>query len=153
MTESTRNPIGPPPRRAAAAPAVQNLVKANRDSAPAEAAAPAQKSQPASASKQITFYMAVDDLKRAKAAYTATSGQEMDRAGPTSSPAPSSWRWPDASGSTTRGRTSLAARKIWPRGGESSPNAVNAVKDSIDGEGTTGRCGSRRACTPPGSLH
>lgn len=79
MTESTRNPIGPPPRRAAAAPAVQNLVKANRASAPAEALAPVQKSQPASASKQITFYMAADDLKRAKAAYTATSGQEMDR--------------------------------------------------------------------------
>ena len=75
MTESTRNPIGPPPRRPAAAPAVQSLVKANRVAA-AEAA---PKPQPASASKQITFYMAADDLKRAKAAYTATSGQEMDR--------------------------------------------------------------------------
>lgn len=84
MTESTRSPIGPPPRRNAGAPAVQNLIKANRATQPSqgeapEATAPATKPLPASASKQITFYMAADDLRRAKAAYTATSGQEMDR--------------------------------------------------------------------------
>jgi hypothetical protein len=84
MNESTRNPIGPPPRRNAGTPAVQNLLKANRaaqptavDAVPADA--PATKPLPSSAPKQITFYMAADDLKRAKAAFTATSGQEMDR--------------------------------------------------------------------------
>ncbi|KRE76600.1 ParB family protein [Arthrobacter sp. Soil763] len=81
MTESTRNPIGPPPRRNAGTPAVQNLIKSNRVAPPpeTEAAAAATKPLPSSASKQITFYMAADDLKRAKAAYTATSGQEADR--------------------------------------------------------------------------
>lgn len=85
MTESNRKPIGLPPRRNADNLAVQNLMKANRDSAatgsdsPAASPAPRPNPLPDTASKQITFYMAADDLKRAKAAYTGTSGQEMDR--------------------------------------------------------------------------
>jgi hypothetical protein len=84
MTESTRSPIGPPPRRnAEASAAVQNLVKANRSTpTPGQstpASAPTLSAAPTSAPKQITFYMAANDLKRARAAYTATSSQEMDR--------------------------------------------------------------------------
>ena len=60
-------------------------MKVNRDSATtgsdSPAASPTSRPNPLpdTASKQITFYMAADDLKRAKAAYTGTSGQEMDR--------------------------------------------------------------------------
>jgi hypothetical protein len=88
MTERTRQPIGVPPRRKAGSPSVQNLVKANRSPATIdgnaagtvpEPAPAAQGPVPDSAPKQVTFYMATDDVKRAKAAYTGTSGQEMDR--------------------------------------------------------------------------
>lgn len=85
MTESNRKPIGVPPRRQADNISVQNLVKANRGSAttgsdsPATAPASRPTPLPDTAPKQVTFYMATDDLKRAKAAYTGTSGQEMDR--------------------------------------------------------------------------
>ena len=71
-----REPIsGPPARRPASG--VQNLLRANRQpvaEAPAEEAAPAAINQ----TKQITFYMRTADRQRAKAAYQATSGQEMD---------------------------------------------------------------------------
>ena len=88
MTESTRQPIGVPPRRKAGSASVQNLVKANRSPATIDGNAAetvpgltpaAQGPLPDSAPKQVTFYMATDDVKRAKAAYTGTSGQEMDR--------------------------------------------------------------------------
>jgi hypothetical protein len=85
MTESNRKPIGVPPRRNAENLAVQNLMKANRDSATTGSDAPAGSPTlrpnplPDTAPKQITFYMAADDLRRAKAAYTGTSGKEMDR--------------------------------------------------------------------------
>lgn len=72
-----REPIGPPPRRQATG--VQNLLKANRAPA-AETRIP--EASPESArvteTKQITFYMPTSDRQRAKAAYQATSGQEMD---------------------------------------------------------------------------
>ncbi|MEW1920738.1 ParB family protein [Pseudarthrobacter oxydans] len=71
-----REPIsGPPTRRPAAS--VQSLLRANREPAaetPAAEAAPARVTQ----TKQVTFYMRVADLQRAKAAYQATSSQEMD---------------------------------------------------------------------------
>ena len=83
MTESNRKPIGVPPRRRPDNVSVQNLVKANRSSGATEGdstgLSPAAAPLPDNASKQVTFYMAADDLKRAKAAYTGTSGQEMDR--------------------------------------------------------------------------
>ena len=85
MTESNRKPIGVPPRRQADNISVQNLVKANRSPGTIEgsssAASPTSTPGPLpdTAPKQVTFYMAADDLKRAKAAYTGTSGQEMDR--------------------------------------------------------------------------
>jgi hypothetical protein len=83
MTESSRKPIGVPPRRRADNLSVQNLVKANRSSGATDgdstATSPDAGHLPVTASKQVTFYMAADSLKRAKAAYTATSGQEMDR--------------------------------------------------------------------------
>jgi hypothetical protein len=83
MTESNRKPIGVPPRRRADNLSVQNLVKANRNSGATDgdstATSPAAASLTDTASKQVTFYMAADDLRRAKAAYTGTSGQEMDR--------------------------------------------------------------------------
>jgi hypothetical protein len=85
MTESNRKPIGVPPRRKPDNVSVQNLMKANRDSATtgSESSVTSPTSRPNSlpdtATKQITFYMAADDLRRAKAAYTGTSGQEMDR--------------------------------------------------------------------------
>lgn len=82
MTDTTRDPIGPPPRRSPGTPAVQSLIKANRTAqVAATEVPPAAPTTPLSASvtKQVTFYMVADDLKRAKAAYTATSGQEMDR--------------------------------------------------------------------------
>lgn len=72
-----REPIGPPPRRPAAG--VQNLLKANRAPAvepqmPVAAPAPVRVTE----TKQVTFYMPASDRQRAKAAYQATSGQEMD---------------------------------------------------------------------------
>lgn len=82
MSDITREPIGPPPRRSPGTPAVQSLIKANRTAqAPVGELSSATPTTPlaASSSKQVTFYMAADDLKRAKATYTATSGQEMDR--------------------------------------------------------------------------
>ncbi|MEO5779163.1 MAG: hypothetical protein ABIQ22_05235 [Arthrobacter oryzae] len=85
MTESNRKPIGVPPRRRAESVSVQSLVKANRSpgttSGEPGVAAPTSSSAPLpdTAPKQVTFYMATDDVKRAKAAYTGTSGQEMDR--------------------------------------------------------------------------
>jgi hypothetical protein len=83
MTESNRKPIGVPPRRRPDNLSVQNLVKANRSLGVTEGdstgTSPAAAPVPDTASKQVTFYMAADDLKRAKAAYTGTSGQEMDR--------------------------------------------------------------------------
>lgn len=85
MTESSRKPIGVPPRRQADNLSVQNLVKANRspgttgDNSNAASPQPVPVLLPNSAPKQVTFYMATDDLKRAKATYTGTSGQEMDR--------------------------------------------------------------------------
>lgn len=85
MTESNRKPIGVPPRRRADSVSVQNLVKANRSrgATDGDSAAASPISHPAplpeTAPKQVTFYMATDDVKRAKAAYTGTSGQEMDR--------------------------------------------------------------------------
>jgi|TARA_R100000935_G_scaffold56915_1_gene89591 hypothetical protein len=84
MTESNRKPIGVPPRRQSDNLAVQNLVKANRSpgtNGDAAATSPASHAGPLpdTAPKQVTFYMAADDVKRAKAAYTGTSGREMDR--------------------------------------------------------------------------
>jgi hypothetical protein len=85
MTESNRKPIGVPPRRQAGSASVQNLVKANRSSGTSEGAAGAPSSSshsdtlPDTTPKQLTFYMARDDVRRAKAAYTGTSGQELDR--------------------------------------------------------------------------
>lgn len=72
-----REPIGPPPRRPAAA--VQNLLKANRgpaDGTPQPEVAP----EPAvsSATEQVTYYMLGTSRKRAKAAFNATRGQEED---------------------------------------------------------------------------
>lgn len=75
MTES-REPISLPPRRPAATPQIQNLRKANREAA-APAAPPAAE-VPSKRRPQVTFYMDAASLKRAKAAYRATSGQEMD---------------------------------------------------------------------------
>ncbi|WP_186313723.1 ParB family protein [Paenarthrobacter nicotinovorans] len=71
-----REPIGPPPRRPAAG--VQNLIRANR---PAQESPERQDEvlQPRiGETKQVTFYMPLIDRQRAKAAYQATSGQEMD---------------------------------------------------------------------------
>lgn len=84
MTESSRQPIGVPPRRKPDSATVQNLVKANRNpgasaSKEAQSTPAVQAPLPNAAPKQVTFYMAADELKRAKAAYTGTSGQEMDR--------------------------------------------------------------------------
>src|ERR1700712_3708640 len=85
MTESDRKPIGVPPRRRTENISVQNLVKANRRSAPTDGSSAATSTSsltstmPDTAPKQVTFYMATDDLQRAKAAYTGTSDQELDR--------------------------------------------------------------------------
>ncbi len=79
MTERTRQPISVPRRRQADSVSVQNLVKANRSPGVTEGNAADQEPLHNSAPKQVTFYMASDDVKRAKAAYTGTSGQEMDR--------------------------------------------------------------------------
>jgi hypothetical protein len=70
-----REPIsGPPARRPSG---VQSLLRANREPAaetPAAEPAPARVNQ----TKQVTFYMRAGDRERAKAAYLATSSQEMD---------------------------------------------------------------------------
>jgi len=73
-----REPIGPPPRRPSGG-GVQNLLKANRvptadTQAPATPveAVPSQKKQP------VTFYMLPADRQRAKDAFKATNGEEMD---------------------------------------------------------------------------
>ncbi|WP_427008785.1 ParB family protein [Pseudarthrobacter sp. H2] len=88
MTERIRQPISVPRRRQAESVSVQNLVKANRSPGTTEGNAAQTVPKPTSAvqeplldsaPKQVTFYMASDDVKRAKAAYTGTSGQEMDR--------------------------------------------------------------------------
>lgn len=84
MTESSRKPIGVPPRRRDDRASVQNLVKANRSPGTEDVAgAPSSSSHgdtlPDTTPKQLTFYMARDDVRRAKAAYTGTSGQELDR--------------------------------------------------------------------------
>lgn len=81
MSESNRKPIGVPARRQTDNRSVQNLVKANRSPGTTEGSSNAASPGPLpdTAPKQVTFYMATDDLKRAKAAYTGTSGQEMDR--------------------------------------------------------------------------
>lgn len=82
MSGNSRQAIGVPPRRQGSGSSVQNLVKANRNSgapvADPEASPESLTPLPNRAPKQVTFYMATDDLKRAKAAYTGTSGQEMD---------------------------------------------------------------------------
>jgi hypothetical protein len=74
---TTREPIGPPPRRPSAG--VQNLIKANRESG-SEATQPAATPAPArtSSREQVTYYMPGDARKRAKAAFNATRGQEED---------------------------------------------------------------------------
>lgn len=74
MTQN-REPIGPPPRRPAAG--VQNLLRANRV-IPLETSAPATEPAPVSRKEQVTFYMPSSDRQRAKDAYKATNGQEMD---------------------------------------------------------------------------
>jgi len=73
-----REPIGPPPRRPSGG-GVQNLLKANR--APAsESQAPVTpvEAVPSSKKEPVTFYMPGADRQRAKAAYKATNGEEMD---------------------------------------------------------------------------
>jgi hypothetical protein len=71
-----REPIsGPPARRPS--PGVQNLLRANREPA-AETLAAEAAPAPVNQTKQITFYMRAADRQRAKAAYQATSSQEMD---------------------------------------------------------------------------
>lgn len=74
---TTREPIGPPPRRPSAG--VQNLIKANRESSSEAAQAPTA-SAPAgtSAREQVTYYMPGGARKRARAAFNATRGQEED---------------------------------------------------------------------------
>jgi hypothetical protein len=77
MSESAREPIGLPPRRASG---VQNLLKSNREAAtgaPVETATPTPE-VPETKKLQVTFYMLQSNLKRAKAAFKATSGAEMD---------------------------------------------------------------------------
>lgn len=80
-----REPIGPPPRRPAAG--VQNLLKANRTpaakisppvAAPSTQAPDSVEPKVSNATKQVTYYMPAAARQRAKAAYQATSGQEMD---------------------------------------------------------------------------
>lgn len=73
-----REPIGPPPRRPSAG-GVQNLLKANRAPAP-EGPAPVNpvEAVPSSKKEAVTFYMRGADRQRAKAAYKATNGEEMD---------------------------------------------------------------------------
>ena len=73
-----REPIGPPPRRPSGG-GVQNLLKANRVPI-AESQAPANKvdTVPSSKKEPVTFYMLPADRQRAKAAYKATNGEEMD---------------------------------------------------------------------------
>jgi hypothetical protein len=89
VSESARRPIGLPPRRhqPPATPAVQNLLKANRDAAEVQAAVPqpapeppltATKESPQTPSKGTTIYFPVDLLKRAKATYRHTNNREMD---------------------------------------------------------------------------
>lgn len=75
---TTREPISPPPTRPKGG--VQNLIKANRSAAPEDENIPPAVDQTAriGETKQVTFYMPVEDRQRAKAAYLATSGQEMD---------------------------------------------------------------------------
>ena len=79
-----REPIGSPPPRRPARDAVndpvKNLLKANRtQAAGTRAHEQALETKVGSAKKQVTFYMDETDLRRAKAAYLATSGQENDR--------------------------------------------------------------------------
>ena len=73
-----REPIGPPPRRPSTG-GVQNLLKANRAPAP-EGPAPVNpvEAVPSSKKEPVTFYMLGPDRERAKSAYKATSGIEMD---------------------------------------------------------------------------
>lgn len=84
MMENNRKPIGVPPRRHAEAPSVQNLLKSNRSSSVTKntsaAPAPSPNVEPTSGSvlKQVSYYMPMDDVTRAKAAYTATNGHEDD---------------------------------------------------------------------------
>lgn len=79
MSGNARQPIGVPPRRQSDSSSVQNLVKANRNPTPQTApSAESQEPVPSRAPKQVTFYMATDDVQRAKAAYTSTNNQEMD---------------------------------------------------------------------------
>ena len=84
MTESNRRPIEVPPRRQAEAPSVQNLLKANRSAPVTERALSATtlssstEGMATSVLKQVSYYMPTDAVARAKAAYTATSGQEND---------------------------------------------------------------------------
>lgn len=74
---STREPIGPPPRRPSAG--VQNLIKANRESSIETTQAPTTPAPPPTSSReQVTYYMPSDARKRAKAAFNATRGQEED---------------------------------------------------------------------------
>jgi hypothetical protein len=72
-----REPIGPPPRRPTAG--VQNLLKANRATV-ADAPQPEGAPEPAltTGTRQVTDYMPWAYRQRAKAAFQATSGQEMD---------------------------------------------------------------------------
>ncbi|WP_455837117.1 ParB family protein [Pseudarthrobacter siccitolerans] len=73
-----REPIGPPPRRPSTG-GVQNLLRANRTPAP-ESQAPVTpvEAVPSSKKEPVTFYMLSADRQRAKAAYKATNGKEMD---------------------------------------------------------------------------
>lgn len=91
-----RAPIGPPPRRPSTN--VQHLLAANRtrstpsdsdslsspekqpDQQPSEVspASLVESKEAKGAPRQVTFYMSVEDRQRAKAAYQATSGVEMD---------------------------------------------------------------------------
>lgn len=74
---TTREPIGPPPRRPSAG--VQNLIKANRESSSEAPQAPtAAAAARTSTREQVTYYMPGDARKRAKAAFNATRGQEED---------------------------------------------------------------------------
>lgn len=78
MSESAREPIGLPPRRVSG---VQNLLKSRREAAidaPAEAASTPAPETFGTRKPQVTFYMLRSNLKRAKAAFKATSAAEMD---------------------------------------------------------------------------
>lgn len=73
---TTREPIGPPPRRPSAG--VQNLIKANRASGNESPQPLVSKPARTSATEQVTYYMPAHARKRAKAAFNATRGQEED---------------------------------------------------------------------------